>query len=206
MDYSFPLGNGGGPGFDEPPPLMPEASARQAPGLAEQPFSLPELEIVLGEQADNQEAELTELSQWFNSLPDSEKQQALASVAKTLSFTAEPAPLPTQPGHSAAAPEQAPPPFTVYADPALMAPAASVVAAPAAVAGRGTVLQDRTNLLGASEAPSKHGKTSHLKQLSSRLHVAHSKKIAPTVRLNWQGLGSGLTPCTHFTIFSCNQR
>lgn len=164
-----------------PPPPLPEARAHQAPGLAEPAVGLQELEGALNGRAGSQEAELCELSQWFNSLSSSAKQEALASVAKTLYFPTDPSqhpPVPTLAQQLAAVappPSLAPPAhtgLTVYADAGLLAPAAAPAAAPTSVAAaRPAPLADRTNLQGVSRA-------AHLKELSSKLHVAHSQKVA----------------------------
>lgn len=188
MDYSFPLGTEGGAGLNEPYHPSPEANAYQSLRIAEQPFSLPELESVPSDSAGTDNPELAKLPQWFNGLPDSEKQQALASVAKTLSFAPELALEPQLPAPSAPAPGQAPLSFACYADPALKAPGAPLAAAPAAASRKSLALHDRTNLQGSRPAAAQLGKTAHMKQLSSRLHVAHSKK-APAVRLKWTSLG-----------------
>ncbi len=118
----------------------------------------------MGEVAAEQEGELAELGQWFGSLQPAEKRAALASVAKALSF------------QDAAAPTAAPPPrhlpiplpaLPVFCDTALCSPAAEPAAAVAPAPARPLPLGDRTN--------------TNLKQLSSKLHVAASKKQAPQV-------------------------
>ena len=119
-----------------------------------------------------------------------EKQRALASVAKQLSFEmpqskvvpvgsppeAQPAPAP------ASEPRRAPTasaPLTVFADASLAAPAALPAPAVAAAAAPArqvlAVLGDRTN----QQAPA--AGTKRMKQLSAKLHVAHSQKVAPQV-------------------------
>lgn len=157
-----------------PLPLYSRAAAGDAPALAEPTVTLEELEDVLGGDmaAATAEGELAELSDWFRSLTPAAKQQALATVSKQLTFTAEPAPVaPPQP-------QRLPipsPSLTVYADSALTSPAAAP--APAMVAARPATLAplgDRTNL----QAPAA---TKQMKQLSSKLHVAHSQKVAPQV-------------------------
>lgn len=116
----------------------------------------------MGEVAAEQDGELAELGQWFGSLQPAEKRAALASVAKALSFQDVAAAPSAPPPRHLAVPLPALP---VFADAALRSPAAKPAAPVAPAPARPLPLGDRTNL----------------KQLSSKLHVAASKKQAPQV-------------------------
>lgn len=161
MDYSLPLA-AGGLSLALPPAPLPAARVHEARDPAV--VSLQELEGLMGDAAE-QEGELAELGQWYRGLPPAEKRAALASVAKSLDVSF---------GAAAPAPKPA---LTIFADSALSSPAAepaaaaSTATAPAAAAAR-PALGDRTN----GQAP---GKALQMKQLSSKLHVAHSQKVLP---------------------------
>ncbi|KAI3433670.1 hypothetical protein D9Q98_003479 [Chlorella vulgaris] len=193
VDYSAPLPRTIGLDITSLLLPAPQSHAPEEPGLAEPPPTLTELENVLtGAAASSDEGSLTELSQWFTDLTLGDKQVALASVAKALSFATDPPSQPEMPAvpqqppqaiEPAAAPVGAPAPppvaapaLTVYADPdGITAPPRIPVAAPI-IAPRPAPLADRTNLPGAG-AQARHGsKAASLKQLSSKLHVAHSQK------------------------------
>lgn len=152
---------------------LPEARACQAPTAADAAVTLAELESLLcGGGGVAQEGELAEMSQWFRGLSEDAKTQALASVARSLSFADNN----TAGGAATPSPQHLPAPtpaLTVYAD-ALAAPSA-VPAATAAAAPARAVLGDCTNQQGAPA-------TKALSRLSSKLHVAASKKATLQVR------------------------
>ena len=172
VDYSLPLVGGGAHGLAAPPVPLPEACAHQAPDLGETGLSLEELEGVLGGATASQEAELWELSQWFSGLTVSAKQEALATVTRQLSFPTDPPPAPSAPAmpppHQPH-PKSAAPALSVFSDPPPAA-APTSAASGAAVPRHPAALADRTNLPAG-------GAAKHLKQLSSKLHIAHSQKM-----------------------------
>jgi hypothetical protein len=220
VDYSAPLPRTIGLDITSLLLPAPQSHAPEEPGLAEPPPTLTELEDVLtGAAASSDEGSLTELSQWFTDLTLGEKQVALASVAKALSFATDPPSQPETPAvpqqppqaiEPAAAPVGAPAPppvaapaLTVYADPASITAPPRVPPAAPIIAPRPAPLADRTNLPGAG-ALARHGsKAASLKQLSSKLHVAHSQKavlqVIVTDRMHGFGFGStdSCIPCMH---------
>lgn len=157
-----------------PPVPLPQARAHEAPGSAA--VSLAELEGLMGKAAAEQEGELAELGQWFHGLPPAEKRAALASVAKSLSFQDAASAAPATLHLPAAGPS-----LTIFADTTLSSPAAET-SAPVVAAPARRPLGDRTN----TQAPV------NMKQLSSKLHVAASRKQVPQVGAGWLGrLGAG---------------
>lgn len=174
------------------PAPLPEARACQAPSLADVPgVTLEELEELLSGAASSTETELAELAAWYRGLPPTAKQEALVNVARSLSFgmLGELPVLQPQlymPLQQLNAPQQLPAPaLNVYCDAGLQLampaanPAAAAMAALAPAPGAAPTsrpLGDVTNLRTGTSAVPKA-----VKQLSSKLHIAHSKKVTPQV-------------------------
>lgn len=174
MDYSLPTSNA--LTLTVPPPPLPQARACEAPQTAA--LSLEELEGLMGDVAADEEGELAELGQWYARLEPAEKRAALASVAKSLSFQD------AAPATAAPAPQHPPAPtpsLAIFGDIQLPSPVAEPAAAAATAPARAPLgaLSDRTNT------------QASMKQLSSKLHVAASKKVAAQVRRLWV-LGGGV--------------
>lgn len=172
----------GVPCMAAPPPPMPDMRTQQAPIQAESP-PLHQLNAVLGNTAACSEAELAELAAWVGTTPPGLQAGPPAIAPRMLPCGAIGQSVPP-------APQQLPQPspvLTVYSDEsALAAPAAAPAItntvptqAPAAPPPmRPHVLADMTNRHAAGP-PASEAKT--LRTISSKLHVAASKKIQPLV-------------------------
>ncbi|KAL4430813.1 hypothetical protein ABPG75_006069 [Micractinium tetrahymenae] len=182
VDYTMPPAPvvPGVPCVAVPPAPLPEARAHQAPDQAEGP-TLQQLQAVLGGTAASTEAELAELAAWLGSAPAVIQAGPPAAAPRALPFGAIGQPLPPPP-------QQLPrpgPALSIYCDAAaLAAPAAAPALVPMVPAlaptpppvPRPQPLADMTNRQAAGPAAS-GSKT--LRQISSKLHVAASKKIQP---------------------------
>lgn len=181
VDYTMPPAATmpGVPCMAVPPAPLPDTCARQAPTQMEgQP--LQQLAGMLGNTTANSEAELAELAAWLGTAPTGIQAGPPVAAPRMLPFGAIGQPLPP-------APQQLPrpgPPLSVYCDAsALEATAATPAIMPTQVhalppAARPHPLADMTNRQAVGPAACD---TKALRQISSKLHVAASKKIQPQV-------------------------
>ena len=187
VDYSLP-----------PVPVMPQLVVSLAPvpevharalggptaDALPRAVTILELEATLAAAASS-EAELHELSTWFYSLSEGDKEEALTAVAKQLSYGA-PVGEASAPAPAALRLPEAKPSLTVYCD-ATSGPGSAPATALAAAAApsRPLALSDLTNLQaigsGTAAGAGVPAAKKTLKKLASSLHMAHSQKVTPQV-------------------------